>query len=385
MSIVKMAKKIAFEVASPADVAKADWVTAADIAAWNIFMEWKAFDKIPADGSSISYRELAAAIDAQEDLVARIGGFLVSVGKLREDSPGSGRIRHSRVSPLYRSDHPFAPLATVAVGNGLKAYVHWPEYFEKYGRREPRGQTHTPFGFAWGHPELPPWEVKALYPKYAVQFTKAMKSRQIVGGNMEVVGPGALYDMAWLGDEANAKRGEGRGSGSPLVVDVGGGLGQLLRDVVTAVPAIHPDQCVLQDRKEVIEEALAGGDAFIRGVKLMDHDFHTQQPVKGAMVYLLRRILLDYSDELATGILRQLADALPADNPKARVIIMEERLLDTPVPQNRIVDLVMLNLGGKLRNESMFADISRRAGLRVVKFHARDGDPTCVVECARSE
>jgi hypothetical protein len=63
------------------------------------------------------------------------------------------------------------------------------------------------------------------------------------------------------------------------------------------------------------------------------------------LVYLLRRILLDYSDELAVGILRHLADALPADNPKARVIVIEARLLDTPMPQNRIVDLVMLNLG----------------------------------------
>ncbi|KAK3385268.1 O-methyltransferase-domain-containing protein [Podospora didyma] len=348
-----------------------------DVACLDIFMEWKAFDKIPLDGS-ISYAELASAIDAQESLVARIAGLLISVGKLQAD-PNSplDRVQHSRISPLYRSKSMFGPLATVAVGNGMKPVSRWAEYFARYGRHEPRGQTHTPFSFAWGHPELPPWEVKALYPEYAIRFTKSMKSRQIVGGNMPVAGPSALYDMSWIGGEADKRKG-------PLVVDVGGGLGQLLRDVVTAVPGVSPERCVLQDRKEVIDEAMAGGDEVIQQVTVMDHDFHTEQPVKGALVYLLRRILLDYSDELATGILRQLANALPADDEKARVIIMEERLLSTPVPANRIVDIFMLNLGGKLRNEKTFGEIARTAGLKVVKFYAREGEPTCVVECAKA-
>lgn len=102
------------------------------------------------------------------------------------------------------------------------------------------------------------------------------------------------------------------------------------------------------------------------------------------MAYFLRRILLDYSDEPATGILRRLAEALPAGNPKARVIIMEERLLHPPMPQNRVVDMVMLNLGGKLRNEKTMGEIAAAAGLRVVKYYARPGDPTCVVECAKA-
>jgi hypothetical protein len=136
----------------------------------------------------------------------------------------------------------------------------------------------------------------------------------------------------------------------------------------------------------------------------MEHDFHGVQPVKGtlvarrgvdvdrgdansgvgALVYLLRRILLDYSDSLAVGILRRLADALPADNPKARVLIMEERLMETPTPQNCIVDLVMLNLGGKLRNEAIYRDICAQAGLKVVGYHTREGDSNSVVECAKA-
>lgn len=106
--------------------------------------------------------------------------------------------------------------------------------------------------------------------------------------------------------------------------------------------------------------------------------------ISGALVYLLRRVLLDYSDTLATGILRRLADALPADNSKARVIILEERLLEVPTPQNCLVDLVMLNLGGKLRNEAMFREIAVSAGLKVVGFYTREDDPNCVVECMKA-
>lgn len=99
---------------------------------------------------------------------------------------------------------------------------------------------------------------------------------------------------------------------------------------------------------------------------------------------MLRRILLDYSDYRAIGILRRLAEALPADNPKARVIIIEERLLETPTPHNSLVDMAMLNLGGKLRNEAKFREIASAAGLKVVGYFVREGDPKCVVECAKA-
>ncbi|KAK4113165.1 S-adenosyl-L-methionine-dependent methyltransferase [Canariomyces notabilis] len=376
--IAQAAKKIAFETAPPIDVVKSDWIVLADVAAWNIFIAWKAFDHIPLPPGHISIRDLARAIDAQESLVARIANLLLSVGKLNP-GPEPGTVAHSRVSPLYRSASPASALATVAVGNGMKPYAHWPEYFRTYGRREPPGQTHTPFSFAWNHPELAPWEVKALDPEYAATFARSMESRQIVGGNMPVAGPEALYDLTWVGEEARM-----RGEGEAVVVDVGGGLGQLLRDLIASVPGLKPGQCVLQDRKEVIEEAREAAGEGLMGVVMMEHDFHGEQPVKGAVVYLLRRILLDYPDELAIGILRQLAEALPVDNPKARIIIMEERLLETPTPMNCIVDLVMLNIGGKLRNEAMFGELAAAAGLRMAKYHARQGDPTCVVECARA-
>jgi hypothetical protein len=156
----------------------------------------------------------------------------------------------------------------------MKPYAHWPAYFRTYGRREPRGQTHTPFSFAWGHAELPPWEVKALYPEYASAFARSMRSRQIVGGDGVLVGEGALVDLSWVGVEARQME-----EGERVVVDVGGGLGQLVKDVLRDVEGVRPGQCVLQDRREVIEEARRG--EVLEGVVMMEHDFHGEQLVKG--------------------------------------------------------------------------------------------------------
>ncbi|KAH8894803.1 S-adenosyl-L-methionine-dependent methyltransferase, partial [Thozetella sp. PMI_491] len=346
-----------------------------DIAAWNIFIHWKAFDHIPLQGS-ISYKDLADKLAADEGLISRIGGMLVASGKLMESEPGF--VSHSRLSPMYRSEHPASSLNWVAVANGMRPYVFWPEYFEKYGRREPRGATHTPCSLSWGQPEKAVWEIIASDPEYSKNFAEGMKAKQIAGGNMKMTGPEALYDMGWLAEAAARSP-----QPSTLLVDVGGGHGQLLKDILGEMPSVPAQRCVLQDRPEVVDGAIVAGDLALREVVKMGHDFHTEQPVKGALVYFLRRVLLDYSDELAVGILSHLAEALP-DDPNARVLVMEELLLDPPTPKNRIVDLVMMNLGGKLRNRAMYERTVAASGLRMVNFHTKPGSPMCVVECARA-
>ena len=87
---------------------------------------------------------------------------------------------------------------------------------------------------------------------------------------------------------------------------------------------------------------------------------------------------------MATGILRQLADAMSADKPNARVLIVEERLSEPPVPMNRVVDLVMLSLGGKLRNKEMMTAVAEAAGLKVVGYHIKEPNPMYVMECAKA-
>lgn len=104
----------------------------------------------------------------------------------------------------------------------------------------------------------------------------------------------------------------------------------------------------------------------------------------GALVYLLRRVLHDYDDASCIKILSPLTEAMPRDDPRARVLIMDQVLSDPPTPANAAADLVMFNIGGKERSPSMFEYIAEKSGLRVVKIHRSQGTEVGVVECARA-
>ncbi len=64
-----------------------------------------------------------------------------------------------------------------------------------------------------------------------------------------------------------------------LLVDVGGGRGHAVRDILAKHPAIPPRRCVLQDRADVIGALEAESDR--PPMQTMAVDFFQEQPVKG--------------------------------------------------------------------------------------------------------
>ncbi|KAK1777179.1 O-methyltransferase-domain-containing protein [Copromyces sp. CBS 386.78] len=462
--IAKLGNKIALETSPPMALLMSEMATVADTAAWNIFLTWRAFDHIPLNGS-ISIADLARAIEADENLVSRFAGMLISTGKLIGSRGVDGKknggppthVSHSHISRLLRTNTSpaTAAIAIVSFGNGMKGFAKWPEYFARHDKREPYpmsssddeqilvyeknrskgGSTvsvssvkvvgrrvvqdgknrpffvQTPFSLGWGHPDLAPWEVKALYPEYARMFEMAMAAKDkgaqgALGGDLGVGGvyrgvnsedPGSKFSLAWLAEAARQAQhlpkifGLVNKGAKPLVVDVGDGLGHFLANLLAKIPEVKPEQCILQDRPEVIAQVVAknmeGGDERLKGVKTMAHDFFNCQPeeAKGAAVYVLRRVLLDYCDQQAVSILERLRDALGDSDSEGRIIIMEGVLLDKPTPENRLVDMVMMNLGGKLRNEEGYRKLCKEAGLKVMGYWVDVEGASCVVECVKED
>lgn len=70
--------------------------------------------------------------------------------------------------------------------------------------------------------------------------------------------------------------GQGVNSQTPLLVDVGGGLGHDLLELRNKHPELS-GRLVLQDQPEVIKQ-VGNGE---KGIELAVHDFFTAQPVKG--------------------------------------------------------------------------------------------------------
>ncbi|KAF4825812.1 Methyltransferase fsa4 [Colletotrichum siamense] len=350
-------------------------VAMGEIGALNQFMEWKLFDAIP-DKGSISYTALATSIDADESLVARLGGMLVSTGRLVQTS--SGHVAHSASSRMFKHKNPIGNLFRVMFSHGLRGYTHWQDYFATYGNREPAGVSHNPYTFAWGHPELTVWEHTDFDPERAEIFASAMRSQGSIAGRYG--GPASIYDFSWIGEEAMSAASEAR----PLMVDVGGNHGDTLKHILEAVPSIPKHRCVLQDRPDVISEVTREDDQGLSEVVKVGHDFMQENPTKGAMIYLLRRVLHDWSDQASIEILTHLCAALPRDEPRARVLIMEQVVSDPPSVRSAAADMIMLNIGGKERTEEGFEKIAKASGLKIVRIHRKEGTEIGVVECAKA-
>lgn len=73
----------------------------------------------------------------------------------------------------------------------------------------------------------------------------------------------------------------GTTSDTPIFVDVGGGNGQQCASLQQRYPTIQ-GRIILQDRPRILANAITGP-----GVERMEHDFFTEQPVKGIATNLV--------------------------------------------------------------------------------------------------
>ena len=148
-------------------------------------------------------------------------------------------------------------------------YSRQPEYFEKYGRKEPTTQDHNPFTFAYGKPEAKIWEIMNESPERMRAFMQSMNTLE---QHLPITG---MYDFSWVNKVATEQ------PERILFVDVGGGKGQAIRAISKENPELPRERFILQDRPDVIEEVKKLDLEDMRGAQSMPHDFHTPQPVKG--------------------------------------------------------------------------------------------------------
>ncbi|PCH41151.1 S-adenosyl-L-methionine-dependent methyltransferase [Wolfiporia cocos MD-104 SS10] len=176
--------------------------------------------------------------------------------------------------------------------------------------------------------------------------------------------------------------------GSSTIVDVGGGAGGTSLDLAGRFPNLR---FVVEDLPSTIQQAQAVWtreypEALQRGrVKLVPHNFFTEQPIKGAEVYFMRYILHDWPDDQCVTILSHLRAAMGPDS----VILVADQVINTtvgspllkaappPLPPNYGVaryfgnmhDLTMMAIhNGMERTPEMLDAVAKHAGLKVTKI-----------------
>jgi precorrin-6B methylase 2 len=158
-----------------------------------------------------------------------------------------------------------------------------------------------------------------------------------------------------------------------VVVDVGGGTGALLGEVLADRPNLRG---ILYDLPESSRRArqnlsrlgLAGRVRVIGGSAF-------DEVPGGGDVYTISRVLHDFDDDQVLTILGNMRAAM---RPGARLMVFDALLADRPgFNPGRMADLGMLMvLGGRYRTEAELADLVRRAGFRVEAVrHATGADP----------
>ena len=73
----------------------------------------------------------------------------------------------------------------------------------------------------------------------------------------------------------------------------------------------------------------------------------------GALIYFIRRCLHDYDDDVCVEILKNLADALPEDEPRARILINDHIVTDPPDRRVAAMDIMMLTWASLERTSSL--------------------------------
>jgi hypothetical protein len=156
------------------------------------------------------------------------------------------------------------------------------------------------------------------------------------------------------------------------VVDVGGGTGAMLAQVLRRWPEIQGTLVDLPRTVSLSAETFQAAGVAER-VTTVGQSFFDSLP-GGADIYLLRGIVNDWPDREATALLSRCAEAA---RPTGRVVVLGG-VVPEGAPRRLTIEMVLL--GGKNRTVAEFRELAREAGLKVLAAE-RQQSGYFVVEC----
>ncbi|KAL5360648.1 S-adenosyl-L-methionine-dependent methyltransferase [Aspergillus floccosus] len=160
-----------------------------------------------------------------------------------------------------------------------------------------------------------------------------------------------------------------------LVVDIGGGKGEILARFRDSHPN-HPGRLILQDLPSTFQHSAQPP----AGIERMEHDFFAPQPVQGGCIYLLSRVLHDWSDLKCENILSNIVSAM---DPDISTLLIVDRVLDdqgVDLGEASFDILMWMNYSAMERSTQQWQDLLRRVGLQLVKIWRSSGASECALE-----
>jgi SAM-dependent methyltransferase len=286
--------------------------------------------------------DLAAAAGAHPDSLHRVLRHLVGKGVFEEPAPGLFALNEAARGLL---DPPIR-LGLDLDGFGGRMAHAWSSLLRAVRTGAPA--YHEVFG-------RPFWEDLRAHPEIAASFDALMAP-----AGHGTPDPDVLLDGDWESVRS--------------VVDVGGGTGALLAEVLRARPGIRGTLVDLPPTVARSAEVFQAAGVAGR-VTTVGQSFFDRLPA-GADLYLLKSVLGDWPDGEAIAILRRCAEAAA---PAGRVIVLSGVTPDEAGGASPAL-LMMVLVGGKDRTLSEFRGLAAAARLDVTAA-GRQASGRFVVEC----
>ncbi|MFF8032866.1 methyltransferase [Streptomyces sp. NPDC016626] len=288
------------------------------------------------DDSPMTVDDLAAAVKTEPHTLRRLLRALSCQGVFTENPDGT--FEHSEMSRLLREDDPHSLRYIALWCTEPWTWNVWPLLDEavRSGR--------SVFDDLYDREFFPYLNESA--PESARVFNRAMTTSS----------EQSARDVAQLLDLDDASS----------VVDIGGGQGHVLADLLEKHPHLHG---TLIDLPGVIENAdprLREGGALAGRTDLLARDCREGVPVR-ADVYIIKNVL-EWDDDSTR---RALGNVRRAARPGARVVVIENLVDDTPSMRfTTAMDLLLLlNVGGAKHTRRSMVDRLTGAGLVVGEIH----------------
>jgi O-methyltransferase domain len=265
--------------------------------------------------------ELARELDADPDVLYRLLRALACEDVFAEVEPGV--FRNTPASELLREMYGWKDFAHLFGGVFYRAVA------------DLDASGDSPFEATFGADF---WSWLKAHPEERAAFDRAMGQGK--EDRLE-----RLKAVEWLGDET--------------IVDVGGGNGSLLVELLRLHPGLHG---IVFDLPETVRDEAALGER----IEFVEGSFFERVPPGD--VFILGTILHDWDDERAASILRTIRSAAAAES---RLLV-----IDAVVPSGKEqggrkwLDLLMLTVaGGKERTEAQWRELFAVGGWEPVRFH----------------
>ncbi|KAI1502983.1 S-adenosyl-L-methionine-dependent methyltransferase [Biscogniauxia marginata] len=303
------------------------------------------------DNLGVSGLTLAQQTKTDPSLMKRLLRYYQSLGmvsQLGEDSFGPSNITKNLTSPICSVGITFYFQVL------SQAFLAVPQLLNEINYKNPTDPNLCAWNIAHQTDE-PPWKWLQAHPELSATVSNWMAVHRD--------GLPSFLDAIDFEQEFGQETTES----TPLLVDVGGGVGQQCVAFRQRHPTL-PGRVILQDLPQVIAQAESSPLPGFRdgGIEVQAHNFFTPQPVKGARAYYLRNILHNFTDDDC----RKILEGIKLSMSQQSVILIDEIVLSetgAPLTASQMDMTMLTSQAARERSEIDWKSFLDGAGFAIVK------------------